>query len=122
VIGDAMSLNGPDGKPLPGVAPVAMQQGRYVADVIDRRLRGKSPLPPFRYHDKGSMATIGRSRAVAVTNGFQLSGWLAWMAWLFIHIMYLARFENRLLVLMQWFWNYVTRNRAARLITHPKPD
>ena len=65
------------------------------------------------------MATIGRSRAVAVTGGMQLSGWLAWMAWLFIHILYLARFENRVLVLFQWFWNYVTRNRTARLITHP---
>ncbi len=119
VVGDMMSLTGPDGKPLPGVAPVAMQQGKYVADTIDRRLTGRSPLPPFKYHDKGSMATIGRSRAVAVTGGMQLSGWLAWMAWLFIHIMYLARFENRVLVLFQWFWNYVTRNRTARLITHP---
>lgn len=119
-IGDMASLTGTDGKPLPGVAPVAMQQGRYVADVIDRRLRGKSPLPPFKYHDKGSMATIGRSRAVAVTGGIQLSGWTAWMAWLFIHILYLARFENRVLVLFQWFWNYVTRNRTARLITHPE--
>ncbi len=117
-IGDLMTLTGPDGLPLPGVAPVAMQQGSYVADVIDRRLRGKSPLSPFKYFDKGSMATIGRSRAVAVTSGIQLSGFIAWLAWLFIHILYLARFENRLLVLVQWFWNYVTRNRTARLITH----
>lgn len=119
-IGDVMSLAGPDGKPLPGVAPVAMQQGQYVADTIDRRLRGKSPLGPFKYYDKGSMATIGRSRAVAVAGRLKMSGWFAWMAWLVIHILYLARFENRAMVLFQWFWNYVTRNRTARLITHDR--
>jgi NADH dehydrogenase len=111
------NFTGADGKPLSGVAPVAMQQGKYVADVIDRRLKGQSPMMGFKYVDKGSMATIGRSRAVAVSNGIQMTGWLAWSAWLFIHIMYLARFENRMLVMMQWFWNYITRNRTARLIT-----
>jgi NADH:ubiquinone reductase (H+-translocating) len=118
VIGDLAVYKGPDGKPLPGVAPVAMQQGEYVAEAIKRRLRGESSRGPFKYWDKGSMATIGRARAVAETNGIRFSGYPAWLAWLFIHIMYLARFENRVLVIFQWFWNYVTRNRAARLITN----
>jgi NADH dehydrogenase len=118
VIGDLASLKGADGKLLPGVAPVAMQQGRYVADVISRRLKGDTSDPgPFRYWDKGSMATIGRAKAVAETGGIRLSGFVAWLAWLFIHILYLAAFENRVLVVMQWFFNYVTRGRAARLIT-----
>jgi NADH dehydrogenase len=121
VIGDLASMKGADGKPLPGVAPVAMQQGDYVADAITRRVRGQSPRGPFKYWDKGSMATIGRARAVAETGGFRFNGYLAWLAWLFIHILYLARFENRVLVLFQWFWNYVTRNRAARLITAERP-
>jgi NADH:ubiquinone reductase (H+-translocating) len=117
VIGDLAHYKTADGKQLPGVAPVAMQQGEYVADTIDRRLRGQSPKAAFQYWDKGSMATIGRSRAVAETGKIRLSGFLAWLAWLFIHILYLARFENRVLVIFQWFWNYVTRNRTARLIT-----
>jgi NADH dehydrogenase len=118
VIGDLALLKGSDGKPLPGVAPVAMQQGEYVASLIAARLKGDTAPPrPFRYWDKGSMATIGRAKAVAETNGLRLTGYLAWLAWLFIHILYLARFENRVLVLWQWFFNYVTRNRAARLIT-----
>jgi NADH dehydrogenase len=117
VIGDMAAMNGPDGKPLPGVAPVAMQQGDYVAGVIARRVKGESPPAGFRYWDKGTMATIGRARAVAEAFGLQMSGYLAWLAWLFIHILYLARFENRVLVVFQWVFNYVTRNRAARLIT-----
>lgn len=119
VIGDLANLKGVDGRPLPGLAPVAMQQGRYVADVIARRVRGERPRGPFHYWDKGTMATIGRAKAVAESMGFRLSGYLAWLAWLFIHILYLARFENRVLVLFQWFWNYMTRNRTARLITGP---
>ena len=122
VLGDLASQNGKDGKPLPGLAPVAMQQGKYVANLIDRRIRGKSPPSPFSYWDRGTMATIGRSRAVADAHWIRLSGWLAWMAWLFIHILYLARFENRMLVLFQWFFNYLTRNRAARLITNLEPS
>ncbi len=117
IIGDMMSLKNAEGKPLPGVAPVAMQQGQYVADVIDRRARGKPARAGFSYWDKGSMATIGRGRAVVETGRFKFSGFLAWLTWLFIHILYLARFENRALVMFQWFFNYVTRNRAARLIT-----
>ncbi len=121
VVGDLASQPGVDGRPLPGVAPVAMQQGEYVAAAIVRRVKGESPKGPFRYHDKGSMATIGRAKAVAESMGFKFSGHLAWFAWLFIHILYLARFENRVLVLFQWFWNYMTRNRTARLITGVRP-
>lgn len=117
VVGDLAALKGADGKPLPGLAPVAMQQGEYVAAAIVRRVKGESPGGAFKYRDKGSMATIGRAQAVAESGGFRFSGLPAWLAWLFIHIMYLTRFENRMLVLFQWFWNYVTRNRAARLIT-----
>jgi NADH dehydrogenase len=122
VIGDLALYKGPDGKPLPGVAPVAMQQGAFVADAIARRVKGESPRGPFKYWDKGSMATIGRARAVAEAGGLRFNGYLAWLAWLFIHILYLARFENRVLVLFQWFWNYVTRNRTARLITNERAD
>ena len=93
-----------------------MQQGRYVADLIQRRLRGQSALP-FRYRDKGSLATIGRAAAVADFGWLRLSGFVAWVLWLFVHLMYLVQFDNRLLVLMQWSWNYFTRNRSARLIT-----
>ncbi|MCU0703882.1 MAG: NAD(P)/FAD-dependent oxidoreductase [Fimbriiglobus sp.] len=118
VIGDMAHQLGADGKPLPGVAPVAIQQGEYVARVIDARLRGSTLPTAFKYHDKGSMATIGRSHAVAQTGWMRLTGWLAWLAWLFIHVITLARFENRVLVVFQWFWNYVTRNRTARLITN----
>jgi NADH dehydrogenase len=121
VIGDLANCPGTDGKPLPGMAPVAMQQGEYVAAAIVRRLKGESPKGPFRYFDKGSMATIGRASAVGESFGLKFSGFIAWLAWLFIHIMYLARFENRVLVLFQWFWNYVTRNRTARLITGGRP-
>jgi NADH dehydrogenase len=117
VVGDLALFKGADGKPLPGLAPVAMQQGEYVAAAIVRRVKGESPGGAFRYRDKGAMATIGRAKAVAESAGFRFSGFPAWLAWLFIHILYLTRFENRVLVLFQWFWNYVTRNRAARLIT-----
>jgi NADH dehydrogenase len=122
VVGDLALFKGADGKPLPGLAPVAMQQGQYVADAIKRRVKGESARGPFKYWDKGTMATIGRAKAVAESMGFKFSGHLAWLAWLFIHIMYLARFENRMLVLFQWFWNYVTRNRTARLITGERAD
>jgi NADH dehydrogenase len=122
VIGDLALLKGADGKPLPGLAPVAMQQGEYVADAIARRVKGESPRGPFKYWDKGMMATIGRAKAVCETMGFRFNGHLAWLAWLFIHILYLTRFENRMMVLFQWFWNYVTRNRTARLITGERAE
>ncbi|MBI3951842.1 MAG: NAD(P)/FAD-dependent oxidoreductase [Acidobacteria bacterium] len=116
VIGDLANFSHQDGKPLPGVAPVAMQQGQYVANLIKARLRGKS-LPPFRYRDKGSLAVIGRNAAVADFGVVRLSGFIAWLVWIFVHIGYLIEFDNKVLVLFQWAWNYFTRNRGARLIT-----
>jgi len=120
VIGDLGCFTHQTGAPLPGVAPVAMQQGRYVARLLGARLRGGS-LPPFRYVSKGSMAVIGRHAAVADLGRVRFNGVLAWLAWLFIHLLYLVEFENRLLVLVQWAWNYLTWNRGARLITGPSP-
>ena len=115
VIGDLAHFEHQGGKLLPGVAPVAMQQGRYAADLIGRRLQGQS-LPPFRYKDRGSMAVIGRNAAVADLGWLRLSGFPAWLLWLFVHLLYLVPFQNRLLVLAQWMWNYITRNRSALLI------
>ena len=119
VIGDMAALADEKGRPLPGVAPVAMQQGRYVARAIAGRLAGRPIAEPFRYRDKGSMATIGRGRAIADLGFLRLSGYPAWLAWLFIHLMYLVQFGNRVLILVQWAWNYLTWNRSARLITGP---
>ncbi len=117
VIGDlARVCPAPDAAPLPGLAPVAMQEGHYVAKLIDCRL-SCGALPPFRYRDRGTMATIGRARAVAVVGPLRFSGLLAWLIWLFIHLMYIVEFQNRLLIFFQWAWNYFTWNRSARLIT-----
>jgi len=121
VIGDLAHYRNQQGQPLPGVAPVAMQQGQYVAELIQQRLRGQTP-PPFHYQDRGSMAIVGRAEAVADVRGRRFSGFLAWLAWLFIHLMNLVEFENRLLVVIQWAWNYFTRNRSARLITGEPPS
>jgi NADH dehydrogenase len=115
VIGDLASLS-QDGKPLPGVAPVAMQQGRYAASLIVQRLRGKT-MAPFYYFNKGNLATIGRNKAVADFGIVHVVGFPAWFLWVFVHLMYLVEFENRLLVLVEWVYNYITRNRGARLIT-----
>jgi NADH dehydrogenase len=120
VIGDLAHFAHQDGKPLPGVAQVAMQGGRYVAAHLQRKLRGQ-PSKPFRYLDLGTMATIGRAAAVAQIGDLHLTGFLGWLTWLFIHIMYIVAFENRVLILIQWAWNYLTRNRAARLITGRTP-
>jgi NADH:ubiquinone reductase (H+-translocating) len=108
-----------DGRVLPGVSPVAMQQGRYVARLIrwEHESASRPPRAPFRYDDKGSMATIGRSRAIAWARGVKMTGFIAWLAWLFIHIFYLIGFKNRLAVLFTWFWSYVTYKRGSRLIT-----
>lgn len=118
VVGDMAQVHDADGKPvpLPGVAPVAMQQGRYAARVIRDRLRRREP-PSFRYRDKGNLATIGRGKAIADINGLQLSGLLAWLAWLFVHLFYLIGLQNRLLVFIRWVSSFVTRGRGARLIT-----
>jgi NADH:ubiquinone reductase (H+-translocating) len=117
-LGDMVHVHDADGRPvaLPGLAPVAMQQGRYAARAIRDRLAGKVP-PPFRYRDKGNLATIGRARAVADVKGLQLSGLLAWLTWLFVHLFYLVGFQNRLLVFIRWTFSFVTHGRGARLIT-----
>ena len=115
VIGDLACVLDQTGKPLPGVAPVAIQQGRYVARLIERRLAAL-PTPPFQYKDKGNLATIGRAAAVADLGRWRFSGLAAWLAWLFVHLMYLVGFQNRLLVLIQWAFHYLTFNRRARLI------
>ncbi|HYY14736.1 MAG TPA: NAD(P)/FAD-dependent oxidoreductase [Chthoniobacterales bacterium] len=116
VIGDLANFSHQTGKPLPGVSPVAMQQGRHAARNILAMVRGKKPQR-FRYWDKGSMATIGRNKAVADLRVMHLSGLPAWIAWLFVHIIFLVGFRNRVAVLLQWAWAYFTFNKGARLIT-----
>jgi len=116
VIGDLANFSHQTGEPLPGVAPVAMAEGRYVARVIQARLRGETAAP-FHYFDKGMLATIGRNQAVAAFGRVHISGPIAWFVWLFVHLMYVVEFDNRLLVLIEWVYDYVTRNRGARLIT-----
>lgn len=116
VIGDLANFSHQTGEPLPGVSPVAMQQGRHAASNILRSIRGEK-LKPFRYLDKGSMATIGRNKAVADLKFFHLSGLPAWLAWLFVHIIFLVGFRNRILVLIQWAWAYLSFDKGARLIT-----
>lgn len=117
-IGDLCAFIAEDGRPLPGLAPVALQQGRAAARNVLRRLAGE-PTEAFRYRDRGSMATIGRAAAVAVVGRLRLSGLPAWLAWLFVHIMFLIGFRNRFLVLFEWAWAYISWQRGARLITGP---
>lgn len=116
VIGDTSSLM-QDGKPLPGVAPVAMQEGDYVASVIARRVAGEEASEPFHYFNKGNLATVGRSFAIADLGWLRTSGFVAWVLWLAVHILYLIGFRNRVLVMFQWAWAYFTFQRGARLIT-----
>jgi NADH dehydrogenase len=117
-IGDMATLDDPEtGRPLPGLAPVAMQEGAYVAGVIRARLEGGKLPGPFRYRDKGSLATIGRARAVAEIGRLRVSGAVAWLLWLVVHLAYLIGFQNRLLVMVRWTFSYLTRGRGARLIT-----
>jgi NADH dehydrogenase len=120
VIGDLANFSHQTGKPLPGVAQPAIQQGRYVGKVIRARLQNKK-LSPFHYFDKGNLATIGRGAAVADLNWLQISGLPAWLIWIFIHLLYIVQFQNRLLVLLQWAWLYITFDRSARLITGENP-
>jgi NADH dehydrogenase len=117
VVGDLALSTGKNGKTLPGVAQVAMQGGAYAARVIRARVEEKPAPPPFRYFDKGDMAVIGRAAAVANIFGFHLSGLPAWLVWLFIHLMYIVEFQSRVLVFIQWGFEYLTFNRGARLIT-----
>ena len=116
VIGDLANYAHQTGSPLPGVAPVAMQEGEYVAKLICDRLKGKA-VAAFHYRDRGDLAIVGRGTAVADLRRLHLAGFFAWLAWLFVHIVNLIEFENKLLVLIQWAWAYFRRNRAARLIT-----
>ncbi|MCF2148009.1 NAD(P)/FAD-dependent oxidoreductase [Desmonostoc muscorum LEGE 12446] len=116
VIGDLANFSHQNGKPLPGVAPVAKQQGEYVGELIQQRLAGKT-LPAFAYIDQGSLAMIGQNSAVVDLGFIKLKGFFAWVFWLLIHIYFLIEFDNKLVVIIQWAWNYFTRNRGARLIT-----
>ncbi|MFN6514415.1 MAG: NAD(P)/FAD-dependent oxidoreductase [Nostoc sp. CreGUA01] len=116
VVGDLANFSHQNGKPLPGVAPVAKQQGEYVATLVQHRLAGKT-LPPFAYTDHGSLAMIGHNSAVVDLGFIKLTGFFAWLFWLVIHIYFLIEFDNKLVVIIQWAWNYFTRNRGARLIT-----
>lgn len=120
VTGDMMYLE-QDGKPLPMVAPVAMQSGAYVAAAIARREAGR-PAKPFHYVDKGSMAVVGRSAAVAFVKGFKLKGFFAWLAWLALHLYYLVGFRNRAITLISWAFDYISFSRQVRLINKPPED
>jgi NADH dehydrogenase len=122
VIGDTALVRDAAGKPLPGVAPVAKQQGKYVARVLRSRLRGKPEAPPFRYRSVGSLATVGRGSAVVDFGRVRLTGRIAWLVWSVAHIYFLIGFRSRLVVAMDWLWSYVTFQRGARLITEGDMD
>ena len=119
-IGDMAAFLHQTGKPLPGVAQVAIQEGRHAARQIARSLHGL-PWEPFRYRDLGNMATVGRGSAIADLGRVQLAGLLGWLAWLFLHLVYLIGFRNRVVVMVQWAWSYLTYQRNVRLITNPHP-
>jgi NADH dehydrogenase len=124
-LGDMALVLEPDGKPVPGVSPAAMQMGKHVAQIIVDEIRfgaKASARPAFKYWDKGTMATIGRSAAVALIGKLQLSGMMAWLAWLFIHLIFLIGFRNRLSVLFQWTYSYFSYKRSARIITYLPPE
>jgi NADH dehydrogenase FAD-containing subunit len=122
VLGDTAAAADAAGKPLPGVATVAKQQGAYVARVIGARVAGAAGPPPFRYHHPGNLATIGRKAAVADFGAIRLHGRLAWLLWGLVHIWFLIGFRNRIAVLLDWLWAYLTFERGARLITGPVPE
>lgn len=118
VAGDQACFSDKDGKQLPGTAPVALQQGKFIGKTIRDEVAGK-PRSKFHFHDKGQMATIGRSRAIVEVGRFKLSGFFAWIVWLVVHVFYLTGFKNRVLVVMQWAWSYLSFRRGARLIVDP---
>lgn len=118
VVGDLANFSHQGDKPLPGVAPVAIQEGEYVAKLVKDRLAGRQTAP-FEYRDKGSMAVIGHNAAVVDLGGLKLTGFFAWLTWMVAHVFFLMGFKNKVVVAVQWVWSYFTRNRAARLITHP---
>ncbi len=118
VIGDASSVVR-DGRPVPGVAQAAIQQGRYVGRLISRQLEGREPKHPFRYSDKGNMAVVGKNFALLESGRLRMSGFVIWLVWIFLHLMSLPQLQNRLRVQTQWFWSYFTGQRGSRLIlTH----
>jgi NADH dehydrogenase len=121
VIGDLAHVSAQGNQVVPGVAPAAMQEGQYVAELIEQRLKGKS-LPPFCYRNPGSLATIGRNAGVADFGWLRFHGFPAWLAWAFVHIFKLLEFENRFLVMVQWAWNYLNWRRTDLLITSPPAD
>jgi NADH:ubiquinone reductase (H+-translocating) len=120
VIGDAMSLKDKHGNALPGVAQVAMQQGKFVARIITSQIKGVPSVTIFKYFDKGTMATIGKRLAVAKIGPIEICGVLAWLSWAVIHIFYLIGLSNKLLVMIHWIWAYLFSQRGARLITGRK--
>ena len=117
VIGDTASAVDAKGRPLPGLAPVAKQQGAYIARLLRTKLKGAAPPPPFRYRDYGTLATIGRRAAVADFGWIKLDGTLAWLLWGLVHVSFLIGFRNRLVVMLDWVWSYITFQSGARLIT-----
>lgn len=117
IIGDAANFKNGGGKTLPGIAPVAIQQGKYVADIINKNIN-KEERKPFKYFDKGTMATIGRAKAVLQIGKFKASGFFAWLTWVFVHIMYLIGFRNRYMVMSEWVWHYINMKNGIRLITN----
>jgi NADH dehydrogenase len=122
-IGDMALVLEKDGQPVPGVSPAAMQMARHVARIIDDELDGKKiPRPSFKYWDKGTMATIGRSKAVAMVGRFQFSGFFAWLAWLGLHLVFLIGFRNKIVVIIQWIYSYFAYKRGARIITNIPPE
>jgi NADH:ubiquinone reductase (H+-translocating) len=124
-IGDMATLMQEDGKPVPGVSPAAMQEGRHVAKIVEDEIDlgvGRCPRPPFKYWDKGTMATIGRSKAVAEVGRFRFSGLFAWLTWLFVHLIFLVGFRNKIAVLMQWAYSYFAYKRSARIIVTSPPE
>lgn len=118
VVGDAASALSPSGKPYPGLAPIAIQQGKYVANLIKKNIP-KSQRKPFKYFDKGTMATVGRTKAIGMLGKFTFTGFFAWLAWCFVHIAYLISFRSRVTVLVQWFFSYICSQKGARLINRP---
>jgi NADH dehydrogenase len=121
IVGDAASVTMPDGRPLPGVAPPAIQGAAHAAKMILRQINGEATLP-FRYRDKGNLAIVGRGSAIADLNWIRFSGPLAWLAWLFLHIFMLIGFRNRIAVMLDWASAYVTFQRSSRLITNNGPN
>jgi NADH dehydrogenase len=115
VAGDTSSVVS-DGRPVPGVAQAAIQEGRYIGRLISQQLEGREPKAPFRYHDRGNMAVVGKNFAILESGSLRMSGFLTWLVWVFLHLMSLPRIQNRLRVQIQWLWSYFSGQRSSRLI------